>query len=146
MPESFKQQPLTEYDWAYLAGLIDGEGCIGVYCNPYGTYHLQLRISQKNKKDLLEIAEKYQFNHGPNRSIGSYQLYVGGKKAEYILRQVFPYLRWKRSEAELAIAFCCQCMKGREGAGNKQPNKDLAEFIKNEMQSIKRRKYATTIS
>jgi len=47
----------------------------------------------------------------------------------------------KKDEAELAIAFIDQIMISRQGRGIKQ-NKSLAQFIKDELQAIKRWKYA----
>jgi len=131
----------ADFDWAYLAGIIDGEGCISVAITRNGAYYLQLRISQKNKGDLKKLQTKFGGRLNSNSNTQSYQLHWYGRDAEPILRNILPYLIWKKDEAELAIAFIDQIMISRQGRGIKQ-NKSLAQFIKDELQAIKRWKYA----
>ena len=136
MPADFDAIPETE--WAYLAGLIDGEGCINVFIGSGGAFDLQLKISQKNKSDLHKIASEFGSKFNPNSNTNSYQLCWCGHEAEAILRKVFPYLKWKKEEAELAISFACEVMCGK---GNQQ-NKPLGQFVKEELSAIKEAKYA----
>ena len=128
----------ADTDWAYLAGIIDGEGCINVSMNTGGAFFLQLRITQKNRNDLTELQKRFGGSIYPKRRESSVQLDWLGRKADVILRKVFPYLRWKIDEAELAIAFVSQVMNG---AGQKQ-DKVLGQFIKDELCALKKARYA----
>lgn len=108
---------MNELDLAYWAGLIDGEGHIGIRCNPdrperptsASKYiaRFQLRMSDR------EIIEQFAADFGMRVDPRSYQnalshlpLYVtenAGGPAAQVLLQLLPYLRLKRRQAELAI-------------------------------------------
>lgn len=127
----------SDIDYAYLAGVMDGEGCIGVYRDSRnGNYYLQVCVAQTNTKDLTMLRD--MFGGRLNKNL----LRWNAHKGENILRKVFPYLRWKKNEAELAIAFCCQCMNEKAGTRIPQPNKSLAQFIREQLSIIKKQKYA----
>jgi len=128
--------------FSYLAGIIDGEGCINVSVNNTKAYCLQVRISQKNKKDLILLQKEYGGKIYVNSNTKNYQLHWLGKNSELILRNIFPFLKWKKDEAELAIAFISQIMIGKKGRYGEKQNRKLAKFIKEQLSAIKRRKYA----
>ena len=138
MPADFDTIPETE--WAYLAGLIDGEGCICVNIATGGAYQLRLVITQKNEDDLFRIANSFAAKFHPKRGTKAFQLNWSGHEAEAILRRVFPYLKWKKHEAELAIAFACEVMVGKSN-GHKQ-DKVEGKFIMDELKAIKEASYA----
>lgn len=110
----------TRTDWAWLAGLLDGEGCITIN-----------RQRARNRKDLktdsfrlyvqITMGHKLALNRCKAISgVGSIQPHTVSKKnanpafcwmvsardAQRILRNVLPYLAVKRAEAELAMDFC----------------------------------------
>lgn len=103
---------MTEIECAYLAGIIDGEGCIGVYFDS-GYYLLRLIITStsvdwlKNLKsswgdvgNLFIDNKKKKTNHKIKAN-----WVLRGSTAQKILSQVIPYLKIKRTQAEVALQF-----------------------------------------
>lgn len=102
----------TELAW--LAGFLDGEGCIGIYRHKTNTSRgYQLRVSVVNT-DLASLLKfKIAFG-GPiwkadrKGSLGKkvcWEWQVTGKAAELALQQLFPYLRTKGRQARIALRF-----------------------------------------
>lgn len=96
----------------YLAGFFDGEGCIAVEASKY--CRVRIYIGNLNPEPLLLFAEiwdaappRYSERNMKNPNWrGFWELWIGGRKAHSILVTLLPYLRVKRSEAELAIQLC----------------------------------------
>ena len=99
---------LNPTDVAYVAGLVDGEGCIGVYYNNV-TKHFQLRVQiQMIDKNPLEMADKivkgnwYEVVRNGNRRDVITWL-VLNSKAEQFLQSILPFLKGKKKQAECAL-------------------------------------------
>lgn len=109
---------LGDVDAAYIAGFLDGEGCISVYCRTKG---VTVKMYAHNcKRSVLDwIAE--------TTGLGSVQVHCKGNEKHCVsfswqtnsisvvavLKQVLPYLRLKKRQAELAIeAQTLQELKG----------------------------------
>jgi hypothetical protein len=99
---------LNFYKW--LAGFIDGEGCIGVHRRkgncPTGP---TLTISNTNGRLLKEIKSnlgfgnfRKRFKKNPKHK-NSHTLGVVGINCQLILKKIFPYLRGKKKQAELVL-------------------------------------------
>ena len=107
----------TPIDLAYLAGLIDGEGSVIVnpYCPREGQrfkqYNLRVLVVNTNKEILEWIKSIFGggvYSHGKPESIKHKQCYtwnIDAKKAEILLREVFPYLKIKKPQAKVALEF-----------------------------------------
>jgi hypothetical protein len=108
---------VKETDVAYIAGIIDSEGCIrikrdrGYACQDRKTpgYHAALQIRMVDEGAIRFIAETlggWYFKEKPSAAKGRplYCWTVSDKNAEHILRTVLPYLRVKRLAAETALA------------------------------------------
>jgi len=105
-------------DIAYVAGIIDGEGSIGIY-KKFGKdkrryYQLTVQVSNSNEWLIrwLQMAfGSYAYHHGHyscekikrNREI--YTWSIVGNKAVDFLKTIHPYLRLKKPQAEIAIRF-----------------------------------------
>lgn len=100
--------------WAYLAGMIDGEGCI--YCaksSRKGTtdyYCLQLSIVNTNRRLMgwLNMHFDGYVRRIPARDKKAKDVYRWKAKSEDItmlLKGVLPYLLLKNKQASLAISF-----------------------------------------
>jgi hypothetical protein len=114
---------LTITDLAYAAGIIDGEGTIGIYGhrkNASKYKYSDLVVQVANTK--VELIQWLQFKFGgkfcffqPHRlrqsSFYNWRLY--NKKAVEFIKLILPYLKIKRANAELAIEY--QSRKGRKG-------------------------------
>ena len=134
---------MTKTERAYLAGLIDGEGCVTLFVNNWnhrlkngklagsknGSTLSRLHIAVCDKAAIDSVAETVGFGKTYARSpIGRgagvwKQLFTitwTGKRAVVILKQVLPYLRIKRRQAEILIEWVTLAererhFKGRNG-------------------------------
>ncbi len=109
---------VKETDWAYFAGIIDGEGCyfIGLY-NTHSiklakgcpNYHTFIKISTTDK--ILTDWLKEKFN-GTNNCLSRrtrvnrierdiYSIQFGGKTLDYILPRIEPYILIKKPQHEV---------------------------------------------
>lgn len=95
----------------YLAGLIDGEGCIDFHLS-HGSYlRPRLRISLVSHcKDILEMIQntykgKIYFKKSTNsnwQDVCNYEL-TGYKDVGYLLRNIKNFLHIKKEQAELIL-------------------------------------------
>ena len=101
-------------DLAYMAGIVDGEGCIAIdrFTNknlPSYCYRLKLRVGNTNRW----LIEQLRFSFGGNiktvkqrgNAKEAWEWYLAGENAAYCLKLLLPYLRIKRPQAELGIKF-----------------------------------------
>ena len=105
---------LSEVEKAYLAGLIDGEGCLNFYrtssssCKRGYTFVARLTIVNCDLDTLVGIRErmgiglvvKKPFRVGENRK-QAYALSFYARELRTLLPLVMPYLRIKRRQADL---------------------------------------------
>ena len=126
---------------AYVAGVIDGEGCIGLYC-PQSTHstQLQVKVSLTNKELVYWFYSTFGggFRYEParnERSKPSYRWLVGGNQALKFLKQVHPYLRLKKPQAEIAIAFQEQPFR-RQGHVLLEEEKAIIETMRTQMHAL----------
>ena len=104
--------PLTNTDLAYLAGIIDGEGSIGIYARAKGSsnYFLKLMIANTSEPLIKWIRTRFggatvftRYDnpaHRPTWNITIYQQHVAD-----VLRACRPYMVAKADQADLAIDF-----------------------------------------
>lgn len=107
----------TDTDLAYIAGLIDGEGYIGVKkSQPYHRltgrvnpgYHARLQIRMVDEAAIKFIAETmggWYYTEKPHATKGRPLFCYQSSEAavERILRLVLPYLRVKRPNADAVL-------------------------------------------
>jgi hypothetical protein len=108
---------MKQTDIAYLAGLIDGEGYIGIKritskangrVNPGYQERIQVRmIDEQAIKFLAETIGGTYYSEKPHAHKGRplYCFSASDKVAVRIIRTVLPYLRVKRAVAERVLAF-----------------------------------------
>lgn len=103
-----------EHQLAWMAGFVDGEGCIHISrCvnrrggNEWTSYQLILHVSQSTRPALARFAEAFGGTPGIEYRKGKPYWYwrVSGSVASETLKQLLPYLLVKKAEAENAIAF-----------------------------------------
>lgn len=105
-----------EIDLAYCAGLVDGEGHIGIKrtkaykCQGRSTpgYHARIGIKMVNREAIEFFAQTmggWHWDEKPSLKNGRpYFVYQAtDAKAEHILRELLPYLRVKREAAETVL-------------------------------------------
>jgi len=101
-----KQQECFKY--AYIAGLIDGDGCIGI-CKNNGGHMLQVTINQNDGRVLdycMGVFGGNIYNNKDKRNPNILWRYViVNEKAMEMLKKIYPFLTRKKRQAETAIEF-----------------------------------------
>jgi hypothetical protein len=94
---------------AYMAGFFDGEGSINIIKRNRGNwtpeYTLSVAMGQKDGKTLDWVKDNFGGNVYVIKRDGSFFWLCGNVKAITFLKQLLPYLQYKKSQAELAIKF-----------------------------------------
>lgn len=111
---------LSERDLGYIAGIIDGEGCIYIdrfkdKRKTHGRYQHVLRIKVAMTDFIVPLFfyeafggsyRRYQYNgESKTQSKDTHIWGIGGDKAKKILELIWPYLKIKRKQAEVGILF-----------------------------------------
>lgn len=112
---------------AYTAGFFDGEGSINILTRKrkdWNTeYSLSVAIGQKDGKTLDWIKDNFGGNVYLVKRDGTfYWSCGGGRNAEKFLRSIYPFLQYKKPQAELAFEF----YSGRKNRTNPISKKELA--------------------
>jgi hypothetical protein len=108
---------ITETDKAYLAGFIDGEGCISINKQwtdrtPTPIYWLIITVTSVDK-DTLEYCRRMtglgsiQYNRKSTQDNDRhvYAWHLTSNRAIDLLRMIYPYMKIKREQADIAFAF-----------------------------------------
>ncbi len=126
---------MTEKELAYIAGFLDGDGCIMlqlVYRHDY-VLGYQIRASivfyqkQINSGFLYWLKKKLKAGYIRNRNDGmSEYTIVGVSPVTRVLKLLFPYLRLKKEAAKIALGV----LKKMPGIGHKMTSKLLLTLSK----------------
>jgi len=101
-----KSEHLTKVEAAYIAGFVDGEGCIRIQNKNKTSHYLVLSINQKDRRVLEWLAPKigavsigcYSNEYGP-----VYTVAISGKKVVTLLEQIIDYMIVKKRQARVAL-------------------------------------------
>ena len=96
---------------SYLAGIIDGEGCLDIrkMKNDRRYYSARLRVGMVDKEFIEWLRNSFggsiycRKQNGNNRT--SYTWQVDAKMTMKILEKIYPYLRLKKKQAEIVMKF-----------------------------------------
>lgn len=133
-----------EEDVIWAAGFFDGEGCVRITRQEkYGkTYHWMdvsvFQAEQTSIELLMELFGGSISDHHSKRDIGWWWR-AHGPTADAALREMLPYLRVKRRQAEIAINFQSRRLASRSGArrdANWTGDRDKADYA--EVRRLKR--------
>lgn len=130
----FKEYNLTETEKAWLAGFIDGEGCVGVYlCKSYKEKKYpkpNVGISNTHKGSMIFVSKLLKQGTAqwyPAKSKGKkykkcYNVVISGIPSVYpLLKNILPYLIVKKKQAEYTLRWCKLYMN-RETIRTKEPD------------------------
>ncbi len=126
------------YILAYTAGIIDGEGCIGIYQNVIkGKTYSHLTVSVVNTNEWLLHWLKFNFGgtfteYQPLQPTckDSYKWSLHSKKANDFLSMILPFLQLKKPQAELAINYQKRkYLTGRKGKTDKERALDEVDCL-----------------
>lgn len=111
-PITFVRQPTTEM-LAYLAGVMDSDGCFSLYNYPRrtrGQYSIEVFVGIKQTQPEAIQLLAYTFGgtvylHKPNAKRGKplYYWKRGSRHAAFVAATLLPYLRIKPRQAEILI-------------------------------------------
>lgn len=104
---------MKKIDLAYVAGIIDGEGCIGLYLSKKSSYYfIQVAVHMTNEWMITWLSNNFSgsknvYTHYRKRANckPEWAWNITGKKALEFLELIYPYLKLKKAEAEIAINF-----------------------------------------
>jgi hypothetical protein len=124
MTTSFqKLKRLNTYEKAYIAGFLDGDGCINAQIIPRNDYLLkfQIRVSvtffQKTTRHWFLLQLQKQLNYGTLRKrpdgMSEYTI-LGKESVKHCIELLKPYLRLKKRHAVLILQIIEQLKKAQE--------------------------------
>jgi len=132
---------MKKTDYAYIAGLFDGEGCIHISKRKSGYYQLRIVVSNTNEMIIRWLGFAFtgcvwgKKPKGNRRA--SWTWGVSDRKAEAFLKLIHPYLILKKPEAELAFKFM-QTKVPQNSGGKIPPQTVLQEAQRVLMQALKK--------
>lgn len=103
----------AETDWAYLAGIIDGEGTISLYKEGqrYSIPTLTVRVSSTDENLMTWLRRNFGGSYNKRKTKqksthkDSYTWSLYGKKLNIILHNILPYLQIKYIQAVMGLEF-----------------------------------------
>jgi hypothetical protein len=130
---------VTDLEKAWLAGFIDGEGCIGMQClKAHGKkyYLVRIQITQTDLNVLRHVAGITGVNrlcqakrYGPNQA-DAWRWDADMTDAERVLKDILPYLVRKREVALLAIEYIEFWKKNRPPKKPRGKNQEPIDYSK----------------
>lgn len=109
---------LTEIQAAWLAGVIDGEGSIGIWKTtgndrPHKRYRPAISVANTHERFIAQIAglldSSVHIKGNGNLVLGHkkcWAVWVKTRAIPNLLEQIAPYLVIKRKQADLVLEFC----------------------------------------
>ena len=138
---------VTDTQRTYLAGIVDGEGCIYISKQRrtvYQYYTLFMTVANTDPKLMLWIGEVFGGNIKPRKPCKSnkrnvWTSLVASCEAEAIQRSIIPFMVGKRDQAELALKFRESYEGNRTYSGKGIPEEvaDFRIFCFGEMKRLK---------
>jgi hypothetical protein len=147
-------KPIPETEIAYIAGLFDGDGCVGLYTRNKtvsNSLELSASIGGTNPFPLIKCKDYFGgFIHiqGQRSTKKGYKYKtfwnwkVCARKAEYFLGQILNYLIIKKQEVEIALE-SRKLVDPRSNFG-KSINVEMQKTnMANKMKELKKQEWAT---
>lgn len=100
---------LPEFELGYMAGIIDGEGSVGINKHRTGNPLSKVQVGSADKALIDWIHRRWPgtlsstVHNNSNRT--QYRWTLAGYKATAFLKSILPYLVLKQDRAQLVIAF-----------------------------------------
>ena len=128
----------SKEDWAWFAGLIDGEGAFCLLKNVTTrkpqhsvTYKPSLQIGMTDTRAIVQAADMldaplYHYGRTHKGERDEFRVSMQGRRLGSVLLHVLPWLRTKRQQAELLLSFILDCPPLKGGKGNLTSTEELA--------------------
>ena len=154
---------ISKEDLIYAAGFFDGEGSIGIYAmgapsaRRTPSFTLVMNVTGTNQAAIMwwqmtfggRVVCDYR-SHSDVKCSDAYKWMCGSKKARAVLELLLPYLKIKKSEAEIGLQFQrhkdsykAWSVRNSEGHNTKLPDnvvqfrRDLCEKLKAEKRAYR---------
>lgn len=131
---------------AYIAGFFDGEGSIVITSREKGGLHLLVVLVNTDRLIIEAIRARFQSGSISVRSrAGSlgkrpaYAVQWSGRGAAEVLRVLYPHLRLKKGQADIALRFQKTFTRKHCGKGVPDAVKVQRESARQEMQEVRLR-------
>lgn len=112
-------------DVIYLAGFLDGEGCISIFRlktskGANRAFGLLLQVTNTNESVMQWLHTTFggsTYRTGPTRPrcAAQWKWHVCGETAEAVIKAVHPYLKIKKPEAIIALKFMISKRQSSQG-------------------------------
>jgi hypothetical protein len=137
---------LTPTEAAYLAGLIDGEGCLFIekHKRVAGDQYTPILKIATTSNVMIDLCNEYggfwiyRKEKANRKAIYCWAVY--SSLCKFYLPQIFPHFRIKRKQAELFLQALIEC----KGRGHSQNNK-LMEIYKKQIQKLGTKPHLKTL-
>lgn len=126
---------MTKIEIAYLAGIIDGEGCIRLakcYSKNAGRLHIRITVANRSLKLVKWLKKKTGWKYNIHANSGAFYWRVTSEGARKILKLILPYLVIKKAQAKLALTLPVKTYK---------TNLKRNEYLYKKMSELKRESY-----
>ena len=112
---------ISREEWAYLAGVIDSDGCIRIYGEKRkrAPSSISVIVTNGDSSLIMWLRDRFSgrvYTRGKQRC---WNVCWTAKKAVYILEGIYPFLIVKQKQAELTLAF--QSLLGSPYKGGSKP-------------------------
>ena len=128
---------------AYVAGFFDGDGCVGIYRNGSGGFHLRTQVTQNVTPASTALLKGMQSRWDGGLSVQrtthgtKYNWQLSSSKAAAFLRDILPHLVLKREQAVLCLEWedtrpkAARDDRGRMVSLARPEDETAAEAVKN---------------
>ena len=124
----------------YIAGFFDGEGCIQINMRTSGSCYCYVTMAQKYVLEPLYICEKYWGGSLREQKCGTMVWHCSTRKAEKFLKDIYPYLIVKKSQAEVVFDFYKLILPSNSGSNRpSNDNKTQRIVLRDRLKSLKKK-------
>lgn len=138
---------------AYLAGIFDGEGSVGVYKRPAGNRHkhytissVQIQLRMSDPIPVLLFHKQYggfysvtRFNENPKWQT-MHVWSVTGNNAYQALKELKPYVIAKKDQISLSLSYLCEARRVLAASGSCTTEKfqEYGEYVDARLKELKK--------
>jgi hypothetical protein len=136
---------VTVAELAYLAGIIDGEGCIGLRLpGPSVTPSVRIEVTNTDRRLISWLSDRFGgYSSGPVRPTNSKLAYrwtlAKRDDVRSLLEAMLPYLVIKDRQASLALEFFSNCPPLPQGPAATQEERILRLHYLEQMSLLNRK-------
>lgn len=142
-PDSLEE--LKDLEIAYIAGLIDGEGCISIVFTSRKLYMPSVQVIMTGQPVLEWLANRLNVKCSKlNRKLAEhhktqYEVRLNGRRAVWLCMLMEPYLKEKHRQAQIVIEFGETYQTGYDSRSISSDTFDKRQQLKERMHQLNKR-------